>query len=141
MVLLAVPVLLLSDAVRAQAGRSASRDGRSVAIEGIAEDLRTRVEKDLPRGRRFLVRVDPTARQGSVIGLILALDKFGLRFGVEPFGSCRIEGRFTPRGDEWGELLIGDLPALPGSSKLGDVGGVRIAWQLPWRMKPPSTSP
>jgi hypothetical protein len=139
--LLTLPVLLLSDAVRAQAGRSESRDARSVAFERIARDLRARVEEDLPGGRRFLIRVAPGARQGTVIGLILAFDKSGLRFRVEPFGSCRIEGRFTPRGDEWGELLIGDLPPLAGSIKLGEPGGVSVVWQLPWRTTPPVRSP
>ena len=43
-------------------------------------------------------------------------------FSVEPFGSCRIEGRFTPRGNEWAELLVGNLEARPGAVRLDDEG-------------------
>ena len=64
------------------------------------------------------------------MGLILALDKARVPFSVEPFGSCRIEGRFTPRGNEWAELLVGNLEARPGAVRLDATDGLSVVWQM-----------
>ena len=116
------------------------RDATSVAVERLTREIQARVTADLPAGRRFLMRVAPNDDQPSVIGLILALDKAGLRFGVEPFGSCRVEGHFTPHGDEWAELLVGDLPARDGALNLGLLGGRVVAWQRLWDSSVPGRS-
>jgi hypothetical protein len=123
-------LFLLVANLRAQADPSAFvRDPRSVDIERLTAEVRARATQDIP-GRRFLFRVAPHHSQATAIGLVLALDKAGLRFGVEPFGSCRYEGRFRPRGDEWAELLIGDLPARQGARRLGEGGTIDAAWQM-----------
>ena len=63
----------------------------------------------------------------------MALDKAGLPFAVEPFGSCRVEGHFTPRGDEWAEVLVGNLQPVGSAERVGVVGGLDVVWHLPWR--------
>jgi hypothetical protein len=133
--LLGVPTVLLADALHGPTPAT-HRDPRSLAIEALTPEVRARVAADLPPGRRFLLRVAPHEDQGTAVGLILALDKAGLRFGVEPFGSCRIEGRFTPRGDEWGELLLGNLPARDGARRLGTPDGPSVVWQVAGRGEP-----
>jgi hypothetical protein len=136
--LLALPVILVADALRSQPAVNAPRDPRSIAIESLTKQIKAQAAADVP-GRRFLLRVAPHEDPSTPLGLILALDKAGLRFGVEPFGSCRIEGRFTPRGDEWAELLVGDLPASEGARWLGSLDGPTVVWQVPWRRAPAST--
>ncbi len=138
--LLAVPAMLLADALRNQPPVDAPRDPRSMAIETLTRQIQAQAAADVP-GRRFLVRVAPHQDPSPVLGLILALDAAGLRFGVEPFGSCRIEGRFTPRGDEWAEVLVGDLPASPGARQLAAPDGPSVAWQVPWRRGPFTAHP
>lgn len=130
-----VSLSLVGRAVASAASMTIERDALSVAIENVTRAIQARAAADLPAGRRFLVRVDhredrDTRNQAIVSGLILALDKAGLRFGVEPFGSCRLEGHFTPRGDEWAELLMGRLPAREGAVRIGAPGGVSVVWQL-----------
>jgi hypothetical protein len=132
-VLVALAPLLLAQAWRTQRLVAGPRDARSALLEAVTGEVKARAEADLPPGRRFLLRIAPYADQFTAIGLILALDKAGLRFGVEPFGSCRVEGRFTPRGDEWGELLVGNLPAREGARRLGPADGPSFVWQAPWR--------
>jgi hypothetical protein len=131
--LLGLAVALVADGWRTQPFLASPRDPRSILIERVTEEVRERAATDLPPGRRFLLRIAPYEDQFTAIGLILALDKAGLRFGVEPFGSCRVEGRFTPRGDEWAELLVGNLPAAPGARRLGPPGGSGFVWQVAWR--------
>jgi hypothetical protein len=137
LLLLAVPALLLANGIREQrAWGSFQRDPRSVEIERLTQEIRAQVGADLPHNRRFLLRIAPHEDQFTAMGLILALDKAGLRFAVEPFGSPRVEGRFTPRGDEWAELLVGNLPATEGARRLGSPDGLSVVWQLPWRAGP-----
>ncbi len=131
--LLALPVVLVADGWRTQPHLASPRDPRSILIERVTADVRARAAADLPEHRRFLLRVAPYEDQFTSIGLVLALDKAGLPFAVEPFGSCRIEGRFTPRGDEWAELLVGRLPAGAGARRLGPAGGSGFVWHVPWR--------
>jgi hypothetical protein len=133
--LLALPAILIADALRSRPAVHAPRDPRSVAIESLTRQIGAQAAADVP-GRRFLLRVAPHEDPSPVLGLILALDKAGLAFGVEPFGSCRIEGRFTPRGDEWAELLVGDLPASDRARRLDAPGGPSVVWQVPWRRAP-----
>ena len=139
--LLAVPPLLIADAWRNQPLVTNPRDPRSIMLESVTHEVKAQAALDLPPGRRFLLRIAPYEDQFTAIGLILALDKSGLRFGVEPFGSCRVEGRFTPRGDEWAELLVGNLEAGEGARRLGPEGGPSFVWQLPWRSGAPPAPP
>jgi hypothetical protein len=140
--LLAVPAVLVADAWRTQPLVTNPRDPRSILLERVTNETRALAAVDLPPGRRFLLRIAPYEDQFTAIGLILALDKAGLRFGVQPFGSCRVEGRFTPRGDEWAELLVGNLPTQEGARRLGPAGGPSFVWQVPWRAaKPVSSAP
>jgi hypothetical protein len=128
--LLTIPVLLLTSAVSVQrAAGPPSRNPRSVAVERLTAEIKARAAADVGR-RRFLVRVAPHEDQATAVGLVLALDKAGLRFSVEPFGSCRIEGRFTPRGNEWAELLVGNLEAREGAVRLGPAEGLSVVWQM-----------
>jgi hypothetical protein len=129
--LLAIPPLLLASALRAQrAAGPPARNGRSIAVERLTAEVKAQVATADLGGRRFLVRVAPHEDQATAVGLILALDKAKLRFSVEPFGSCRIEGRFTPRGGEWAELLVGNLPARERAVRLGPPDGVSVVWQM-----------
>jgi hypothetical protein len=139
-VLLALPVLLVADGLRTQPLVRNPRDPRSILLERVTREVRALAAADLPPGRRFLLRVAPYEDQFTAIGLILALDKAGLRFGVEPFGSCRVEGRFTPRGDEWAELLLGSLPAGEGARRVGPEDGPSFVWQ-PRRLAPQPAAP
>ena len=68
------------DALRSQPAVSTPRDPRSVAIESLTRQIRAQAAADVP-GRRFLLRVGPGEDPRAVLGLILALDKAGLRFG------------------------------------------------------------
>lgn len=127
--LLAVPVVLVTSAVRAQrAAGPVGRNPRSVTVEQLTAEIKARAAQDIGR-HRFLMRVAPHEDQATAVGLVLALDKAKVPFGVEPFGSCRIEGRFTPRGDEWAELLVGNLEARPGAVRLGPAEGLSVVWQ------------
>ena len=139
--LLVVPPLLIADAWRNQPLVTNPRDPRSIMLESVTQAVQAQAAADLPQGRRFLLRIAPYEDQFTAIGLILALDKAGLRFGVEPFGSCRIEGHFTPRGDEWAELLVGNLKAGEGARRLGPPGGPSFVWQVPWRSPKPLATP
>jgi hypothetical protein len=130
--LAALSGLLVASTVATSASMTRPRDATSAAIEDTTRAIQATVAADLPPGRRFLVRVAAQKNQDVEIGLILALDKAGLRFGVEPFGSCRLEGHFTPRGDEWAELLVGPLPSRPGAVPMGNPGGIRVVWQRLW---------
>jgi hypothetical protein len=129
-VLVALPVLLLASAVRSQGGAGAStRNPRALAVERLTAAVKERAALDVGR-RRFLLRVAPHEDQALAVGLILALDKARIPFSVEPFGSCRIEGRFTPRGNEWAELLVGNLEARPGAVRLDASDGISVVWQM-----------
>jgi len=128
--LVAIPVVLLASAVRVQGAVGApGRNPRSIAVEQLSAAVKERAAVDVGR-RRFLVRVAPHEDQATAVGLILALDKAKLRFSVEPFGSCRFEGRFTPQGNEWAELLVGNLEARPGAVRLGPQDGLSVVWQM-----------
>jgi len=128
--LAAIPVLLLASALRSQSLAPARpRNPRSVAVERMAAVVKERAALDIGR-RRFLLRVAPHEDQALAVGLILALDKQKIPFSVEPFGSCRFEGRFTPRGNEWAELLVGNLEARPGAVRVDASDGVSVVWQL-----------
>ncbi len=134
--LISMPVLLLTAAVWAQSTAGpVARDYRSPEIERITAEVKARVKEDVP-GRRFLIRVARREDPAPVIGLILALDKAGLAFGVEPFGSFRIEGHFTPRGNEAAELLVGNLPPDPSARGVGVPGGLSVVWQVFGRSAP-----
>jgi hypothetical protein len=128
-----VPPLLVARTWGTQSLVAGPRDARSAMLEAVTGEVKARVAAELPAGRRFLLRIAPYEDQFTAIGLILALDKASLRFGVEPFGSCRVEGRFTPRGDEWAELLVGNLPAHEGAVRLGPADGPSFVWQAPWK--------
>jgi hypothetical protein len=130
LVLLALPVLLLASAARTQRETGPrARNPRSLIVEQLTAEIKARAAADIGR-HRFLLRVAPHEDQALAVGLILALDKAKVPFGVEPFGSCRIEGRFTPRGDEWAELLVGNLEARPGAVRIGSPDGPSVVWQL-----------
>jgi len=125
--------LLLASALRNQADAGPrERNPRALVVERLTSAVRERAATDVGR-RRFLLRVAPHEDQALAVGLILALDKAKVPFSVEPFGSCRIEGRFTPRGNEWAELLVGNLEARPGAVRLDARDGVSVVWQ----MRPP----
>ncbi len=123
-------VLLLASAIRDQrAAGPPARNPRAIAVERLTRAIQERAALDVGR-RRFLLRVAPHEDQATAVGLILALDKARVPFSVEPFGSCRIEGRFTPRGNEWAELLVGNLEARPGAVRLDARDGVSVVWQM-----------
>jgi uncharacterized membrane protein YvlD (DUF360 family) len=129
-VLAAIPLLLVASALRSQSlAPTRPRNPRSVAVERMAAIVKERAALDIGK-RRFLVRVAPHEDQALAVGLILALDKRKISFSVEPFGSCRFEGRFTPRGNEWAELLVGNLEARPGAVRVDAGDGVSVVWQL-----------
>jgi hypothetical protein len=120
---------LVAVTIADSASMTGPRAATSVAIEDVTRAIQARVVVDLPPRRRFLVRVAPHENQDIVIGLILALDKAGLHFGVEPFGSCRLEGHLTPRGDERAELLVGQLPSGARAVRIGALGDISVVWQ------------
>jgi hypothetical protein len=77
---------------------------------------------------RFLLRVGSGVDRDAALGLILALDKARLRFAVEPFGPYRLDGRLRPRGDETGELRLGEVPATGAVVVLSSVAGLGASW-------------
>jgi hypothetical protein len=123
-------VLLVTSAARTQrAAGPRYRSPLSVAVERLTAAIQERAALDVGR-RRFIVRVAPHESQAMVVGLILALDKAKLPFSVEPFGSCRIEGRFTPRGNEWAEPPGCPPGARPGAVRLDASDGISVVWQM-----------
>jgi hypothetical protein len=54
-----------------------------------------------------------------MLGLLLALDKRGISFGVKPFGAFRLEGPWSPRGTEDATILIGGDRLPAGATLLG----------------------
>ena len=77
----------------------------------------------------FLLRVGPGADPRVALGLILALDKARLRFAVEPFGPYLLGGRFTPRGDEVGQLLLGDIFPRGRAKAVAVAESFPVVWQ------------
>jgi hypothetical protein len=57
--------------------------------------------------RRLLVEVERPVPRAVAVGVLLALDKSGIRFGVVPFGPFRFGGRMAPDGTEDAMLLVG----------------------------------
>lgn len=84
--------------------------------------------------RRPLVEVGPHVDRDLVLGVLLALDKAGTRFAVQPFGPFRLGGRFTPDGTEDSRVVLGEedavLAATPGVRLLGREGGL-FAYLVP----------
>ena len=121
--LLACALLLAGNVREWREAAGAPRHPDSVRAEALAQAVRTQlaVETRWP----FLLRVGPGADPRVALGLILALDKAHLRFTVEPFGPYLLVGRFTPRGDEVGQLLLGDIPPT------GRAKPVAVAGELP----------
>ena len=109
---------------RAEAARPTPRLGSS---RGPAHAVLTQltVESRWP----FLVRVGPGADPRVALGLILALDKARLRFAVEPFGPYLLVGRFTPRGDEVGQLLLGDIAPAGARKAVAVAEAFPVVWQ------------
>ena len=123
LLLLACALLLAGNVREWREGAAQPRHPDSVRAEALAQAVRTQlaVESRWP----FLLRVGPGADPRVALGLILALDKAHLRFTVEPFGPYLLVGRFTPRGDEVGQLLLGDIPPT------GRAKPVAVAGELP----------
>jgi hypothetical protein len=120
--------LLLAGNVREWRAEAAlPRRPDSVRAEALAHAVRTQlaVESRWP----FLLRVGPGADPGVTLGLILALDKARLRFTVEPFGPYLLVGRFTPRGDETGQLLLGDIPPTGRAKAVSVAEDFPVVWQ------------
>ncbi len=115
LLLLACALLLAGNVREWRDAATPPRHPDSVRAEALAQAVRSQlaVETRWP----FLLRVGPGADPRVALGLILALDKAHLRFTVEPFGPYLLVGRFTPRGDEVGQLLLGDIPPTGPSPK------------------------
>ncbi len=133
--LAALALLLVVIQARGERWRAAQpRDDASIRVERSAHEIGNQLDV-LWRGfpvaarPRFLLRVGPGVDRDAVLGLILALDKARLRFAVEPFGPYRLDGRLRPRGDERGELRLGEIPATgPALVPLSSVDGLRASW-------------
>jgi hypothetical protein len=126
--LLLACALLLAGNVREWREEAAQpRHPDSVRAEALAQAVRTQlaVETRWP----FLLRVGPGADPRVALGLILALDKAHLRFTVEPFGPYRLVGRLTPRGDEVGQLLLGDIPPTGRAKAVAVAEDFPVVWQ------------
>ena len=120
--------LLLAGNVREWRGEAAqARHLDSVRAEALAHAVRTQlaVESRWP----FLLRVGPGADPRVALGLILALDKARLRVTVEPFGPYLLGGRFTPRGDEVGQLLLGDIAPTGRAKAVAVDESFPVVWQ------------
>jgi hypothetical protein len=121
-------VLLLAGNVREwRAAAAPPRHPDSVRAEALSQAVRAQlaVETRWP----FLLRVGPGADPRVALGLILALDKAHLRFTVEPFGPYLLVGRFTPRGDETGQLLLGDIPPTGRAKPVAVAESFPVVWQ------------
>ena len=120
--------LLLAGNVRGwREAATPPRHPDSVRAEALAQAVRAQlaVETRWP----FLLRVGPGADPRVALGLILALDKAHLRFTVEPFGPYLLVGRFTPRGDEVGQLLLGDIPPTGRAKPVAVAESFPVVWQ------------
>jgi hypothetical protein len=62
------------------------------------------------------------------LGVVLALDKGGVRFAVRPFGPFQLGGRWLPRGDEDARVVLSRedaaLAGRPNVHVAGSEGGV-----------------
>jgi hypothetical protein len=127
LLLLASALLLAGNVREWREGAAQPRHPDSVRAEALAQAVRTQLaaESRWP----FLLRVGPGADPGVALGLILALDKARLRFTVEPFGPYRLVGRFTPRGDEVGQLLLGDIPPTGRAKPVAVPESFPVVWQ------------
>ncbi len=120
--------LLLAGNVREWRGEAAqARHPDSVRAEALAHAVLAQlaVESRWP----FLLRVGPGADPRVALGLILALDKARLRFTVEPFGPYLLGGRFAPRGDEVGQLLLGDIAPTGRAKAVAVAESFPVVWQ------------
>ena len=120
--------LLLAGNVRGwREAATPPRHPDSVRAEALAQAIRAQLafETRWP----FLLRVGPGADPRVALGLILALDKAHLRFTVEPFGPYLLVGRFTPRGDEVGQLLLGDIPPTGRAKPVAVAESFPVVWQ------------
>ena len=120
--------LLLAGNVRGwREAATPPRHPDSVRAEALAQAVRAQLafETRWP----FLLRVGPGADPRVALGLILALDKAHLRFTVEPFGPYLLVGRFTPRGDEVGQLLLGDIPPTGRAKPVAVAESFPVVWQ------------
>ena len=124
---LACALLLASNVREWREEAARPRHPDSVRAEALAHAVLTQlaVESRWP----FLLRVGPGADPGVALGLILALDKARLRFTVEPFGPYLLVGRFTPRGDEVGQLLLGDIPPTGRAKAVAVAESFPVIWQ------------
>lgn len=125
--LLACALLLAGNVRQWREDAAQPRHPDSVRVEALAHAVRAQlaVESRWP----FLLRVGPGADPGVALGLILALDKAHLRFTVEPFGPYLLVGRFTPRGDELGQLLLGDIPPAGRAKAVIVAESFPVVWQ------------
>jgi hypothetical protein len=126
--LLLACTLLLAGNVRAWRAEAARpRHPDSVRAEALAHAVRTQLATETRWP--FLLRVGPGADPGVTVGLILALDKARLPFTVEPFGPYLFVGRFTPHGDETGQLLVGDIPPTGRAKAVAVAEDFPVVWQ------------
>ncbi len=108
--------------------------GSSAAAEGvprasaIVQSLRDQL--DARRGLlsgRFLVEVAGDVDREVAVGLLLALDKRGLDFAIDPFGPFRFGGHWRPTGHERGILR---LDAARGAAPVvATAEGVVASWR------------
>jgi hypothetical protein len=112
------------------------REPGPLRVERASLEIESRLDaawRGLPPAARptVLLRVGGEVDRNDVVGLILALDKAGVRFTVEPFGAYRFEGHLEPTGREHGELLVGVLPASGRVEPLSSEPDLRVVLATP----------
>jgi hypothetical protein len=145
--LVALSALLCAEQALGARQRAAEpRDEASVRVEQASHDVRQQLDVAwrglAPAARpRFLLRLGSGVDRDAALGLILALDKARLRFGVRPFGAYRLDGRLRPDGTEQGELVLGDAPGGMPALRLTRVEGLQACWTMPARGPASSAAP
>jgi hypothetical protein len=124
-----VALVLVSAANVRLAWRTLAETPEPAAESEAAGRLAAQVAAALERARVVHpnVQVRSGANREIVLGLLLALDKRGVAFSVEPFGPFRLGGRFAPTGSEDATIVVGEVGSAEGAVPIAQEAGQHVS--------------